>query len=225
MRASIVSFILCGLIGLGASASSYFDAPHEFPDLFLSTEQRTKPALSANELNERQVLINNALASVYQRLTIPLIQNDGQVHNTRVFPYLQKLAEENAQGEFKIFAAGGVVRSSIAFLYAEMYKQWLEDPQFDSTSFLKNFAQEDADLPGLQVRGIGSDFDILIQDPTGQNGKLKEEILEVINSAETQFGLTSFKDDLKKTMVTLGDVKGYSEQMARATAQGGSTLD
>lgn len=225
MKASIISLIVCGLISLTASAASYFNAPQEFPDLFLSIEQRANPTLTARDLSQRQVLMNNALASVYQRLTVPLVQNDGQLHNTRIFPYLQKLAEEKAQGEFKIFAAGGVVRSSIAFLYAEMYQQWLQDPQFDSTSFLKNFAQQDTDLPGLQVRGIGSDFDILIQDPSGENGQLKEEILAVINSAETQFGLTTFKDDLKKTMVTIGDVKGYSEQMARATAQGGSTLD
>lgn len=212
-------------------AAQYFDARTEFPVLFFDAEERSKiENLSEAKVSEKVQLMEKAVGSILNRMTMPIVDSAGEIQSVRLIPYINEYALEKSAGDLKLHAAGGVVRSTIAYVYAEMYKEWLNQKDtFNPGFFLAQMASEKGDIPSLNVRGIGSDFDILYEikngKPAANYSKIVEDILNIINSTETKLNLFDYKDDLKKTLLTVGDLKEINQQIKRATSQGGSTLD
>ncbi len=117
-----------------------------------------------------------------------------------------------------------------AFVGSTIYGQILTKEDVDGHAHNYWYGK---DLAALKALGVGSDYDILIDFPAGFSGnkdQVIKDITDFINSAERYLGLRGDQNELKKSIVPLGDVNDYQKQFGNegyqsAVNQGGSTLD
>ena len=208
--------------------------------------------------NHALYLINRAMHSIIPRLEVPYVNsNTGKMVNKGFFESIQQLVDQKAPGS-KVYIAGGMVRSLLSYIYKKIYnadmreqanlRRPLDDREterlieetFDriingKRHYGRDLFKEDESpksLSTLKALGVGSDYDILIDFPNdfAKKEAVIDEVTNFINSAERQLGLRNNKDELKKSIVPVGDVKDYQEQFGvegdqSAVRQGGSTLD
>jgi len=198
----------------------------EFPNYFLSERYRNVPIdqIPPQEITRAKGRLEKALASVFRRLTLPMVPDGAQAaQNVRYFDYLGgKLGAIDANA--KLLASGGVVRSGISYIYEQLNEGAGKKPPVSANVVLQNIIKATEDLPGYHVRGVGSDFDALLIAEKNSSA-LKQEVLRLTNSAETKYEMTQRPGDLKRSLFAVGDVKNYAEQIARSTRQGGATID
>jgi hypothetical protein len=221
--------LLISISGWGAepTLSQPFDASKEFPNLFLPTEFRNRASseIPHEVLKKQHALLDQALGSVFERLVVPIVpEGESSVKQVRYFPYLRGRLLQVDPG-MKLYASGGVVRTAISYLYDEVYQELERDPQKDPSQVLEEIAHSKQDLPAIRVRGIGSDFDMLVQSSNGKTGELQTLATQITNSASHTLDAKLDNYALKNTFFTLGDVRDYDSQIERSTRQGGSTVD
>jgi len=200
-----------------------FNKGEEFPSFFLPQAYRNVPAdkVPAEVVAASRVKMEQALASVFKRLTIPIVpEGEAGVRQVRYFEYVQ----DKVGGDVHIMPSGGVVRSSIGYLYNEIYDGMNRVPTLSPEEVLERIINEKADLPGFSIRGIGSDFDVLVKGPDAAVEKAIGIITTITNSAETHYGARE-SSGMKRALFTVGDVKKYEEQIGLSTRQGGATVD
>jgi hypothetical protein len=165
------------------------------------------------------------MGSVFDRLVLPVVKpGASRATLVRYFPHVR--AQVGAISKTaKVYASGGVVRAAISYLYAEMYEGVHRIPPAPPEETLQRIINSKDDLPGIELRGVGADFDILIADAGEDFQKCSDAVLRTTNSTETHYGARNEQGGLKRTIYTVGDVKEYVEQTNRASRQGGSTLD
>ncbi len=200
-----------------------FNVQTEFPNYFLARQWRGKrpDGIPQNILNEAQLNLEAALASIFNRLTVPVVTAGGELQNARYFDYLRS----HLNPKVKVMPSGGVVRSVVSYVYAVLYRRMQANPNLDPNQILKEIADEKGDLLGFTVRGVGSDFDVLVDGPEDLTGEAINKITEITNSAETKYDARAMKGDHKRSIFTVGDTKPYDEQIGLATRQGGSVVD
>ena len=102
----------------------YFDQAHEFPNLFLpeAYSNRAPHEVPESVTREAQVLLEQALGSIFDRLEAPIVEGEtGEIKKVRYFTYLG-IELRKIDPKIKIYPSGGVVRSAIGYLYDEMYR-------------------------------------------------------------------------------------------------------
>jgi hypothetical protein len=209
-----------------SAGESYFNSS-EFRNFFLPQEFRETPSeqIPKQVIVDAEKKLEKALSSVFERLTVPLVLA-GEEKPTSV-RYLKYLTEElkKIDPNVKVRPSGGVVRSAIGYIYSEMLEGLNKNPSVSAETTLANIINEKSDLPGIKVRGVGSDFDVLLEHSGNKLWELKKRAAEITNSAETQFGMRNLKGGFKRSVFTVGDIKDYHEQTGRSTKQGGATID
>jgi hypothetical protein len=191
------------------SPHPYFDLTKEFPNYFSETTRE-----------ELEV----ALGSIFDRLEVPVVI-EGKLQSARYFDQIQKELE-SVDPTAEVVPSGGVVRAVISHIYEQLHMARATNPHLTTTQFLKNISQGNAGIPAYEVRGIGSDFDLLLYkfDPA-KSKTLRELVEKLTNSSESKFDMRYAKSTYKRAFFTVGDIKEYEAQIKRATAQGGCDLD
>lgn len=206
--------------------SGLFDLSHEFPNFFLPAQYRGLPRneVPPAVIQHSRELLEAALNSIFNRLTVPIFK-DGQYVSVPYFEYLHTEIHK-IDPTAEIAPSGGVVRSAISFIYAELYRELEKNPAANPEEVLKQLAQATEALPAHRIRGVGSDFDTLLMrfDPLKLTA-LKDLATRLTNSAETAAGMTNSRHAGKRAFFTIADFKVYAEQISRSTGQGGSDVD
>ena len=135
----------------------------------------------------------------------------------------------------------GVLRSLFAHLYSELATKTKNHPGKSPQEILDEIAESKEPLIGFEIRGLGSDFDVLVKvskEPKHQTFEtIKEKVAEITSSTEQFLNLSG--DDkldkaLKRSLVPIVDVKSLERigstveedsQIDRAARQGGATID
>lgn len=222
----VLVLVLCFAGGI-ASAEREFDQPREFPNYFLPEAHRnTAPSsIPATVVEKSKMRIEKALQSILRRTTVPIVrEGETQAKMVRYFDYLSTELAKIDPG-VKLLPSGGVVRSAIGYLYAEIAQGLRKTPPVSAEETLRHIAEDSNDFPGYQMRGIGSDFDVLLAGETNVFEQLQQRSLQITNSAEAHYGFRDVEGGLKRSLFTVGDVKQYDEQIQRSTNQGGATID
>lgn len=178
----------------------------EFPNLFLPAEYREmRPELVPESVIMRsQELLNAALASLFDRLVLPLVpEGQSTPALTRYFPYMrdQVLAVDPSA---RIYASGGVVRSAISYLYDLIYQSYLSDPSVTPEEVLYRFIHDSRDIPAIRVRGVGSDFDLLVTS---------------MNQASDVIFKTTYLTDSAATWVKVNSMQKSNSPLVKAVAR------
>jgi hypothetical protein len=206
--------------------SQYFDRQREFPNYFLPERLRSLSLEQIPELEiaRSQALIEAALNSVFERMTVPIQRTaGGKIEPVRILSYLQAEVDLIDRGAH-VIPSGGVVRSGVGFLYHEIRKGVAKGVAPETT--LGNITRATNDIPGHRIRGVASDFDLLLLSAAKQQSQIIDRLAKVLNSAESATGMQhSEGGGLKRSLFTIADVKDYEKQTTRAAKQGGSTLD
>ena len=215
-----------------------FSQEEEFPRFLLPRAYRNKAPdkIPAAVLAEVRKHFDAAIASILRRTTVPIIrQGESAPTSVKYFEFIQSsleklLIEKGAPAQVEVLASGGVVRSAIGLLYFEAYNAMTANPNLDTVDFLKMMASSTEPVSSLRVRGVGSDWDVLLRNyPEGWFGALQARVLEITNSAEDQTGMrytaSRDQDTIKRSVFAVADVKDYAQQTTRSTRQGGSSID
>jgi hypothetical protein len=208
----------------------YFSQSKEFPNYFLSEKYRTPGAVSPEDLKKEisrvKNLLEDATHNILMKMTVPIATGENkEVQMVDYFSYLPKEIEA-IDKTAKLMPSGGVVRSVIGYEYKEMFDGMHRNPPVSPEETLKRLASKSSEsIPAYKVRGVGSDFDVLIQGDPDKFEAVKKRVEEITNSAESKFGARGIRGDFKRSLFTIGDVKGYDGQIARSTNQGGATTD
>ena len=210
-----------------AELTATFEIEKEFPNYFLPEQYRTlEPAqVPDSVVFEQERKLNAALQSLFERLTIPIVR-DGETKPSMV-RYFEHLEGElrKIDPSVNVRPSGGVVRSAIGYLYAEMYEGARQRPPIRPDDVFQRIIDGKDDVPGHTLRGIGSDFDVLLLSEPRFFDKLQKRAAQITNSVETLYKAREFKGGIKRSVFTVGDVKQYDEQTQRSTRQGGATID
>ncbi len=218
-----------------APYASHFDQEREFPKYFLPKEHRGSPAaeIPSDVVRQQAGLLAKAVASILRRVTLPVVPaGSSDAVMVRYFEYISPILKGQAAAELEIMASGGVVRTAIGYLYHLIHQRAVSDPEVSAEKVLREVLADTRDLSGLHVRGVGSDWDMLLRLPAelgaGKDalmGKLQAAALGVANSAEQNYGMREEEGAVKRGIFAVGDVKDYDQQTARSSGQGGSTID
>lgn len=202
----------------------------EFPNFF-----------SCLNVLEAKELLKDSVQSILSRSQIPHIWQN-TLSTEDFFNKINQITKKHSS-ETTVYISGGVVRSLLGYIYQKLYKTYLEDKNslkiknYDEIwvrqTFLEKIIQSQKHLSLLNVFGIGSDFDLLIDSSDSEENQqvIQNQLKDFINSAETFFGLKDNMFELKKSIVPIADVKKYESQLGstpsyhNAVYQGGSTLD
>jgi hypothetical protein len=208
--------------------SGRFD-PDEFPSLFLALSRgadrlNVDPAsLSPEEMKRIRGLVEQAIEAVLYRLTVPVTLPGGETRMERfldvVLPPVLRLDPEATP-----FVSAGVVRATIAFIHDQMQRGLHERTPKTPEETLHSLISGAADLPSLDVRGVGSDIDFFLRSKSARIKDLSAAVIEALNSAQNENG-GRLSGDVGKSIFAVGDVKDYDEQTARSVKQGGCTAD
>jgi hypothetical protein len=239
-RSEIFSTRMCRFLAVGRKLGVFllataafstqaepFSVQKEFPNYFLPAEYRQVPPdqVPPTVADKAVEQINRALNSIFHRLTIPVVPA-GEKHPrmVRYFEYLQaELSKTDPKVE--VLPSGGVVRSAIGYLYAEILEGMSGQPPLSPEQVLKKIIEDTEDIAGHKIRGVGSDFDVLLKHSGTHFRSLQKQAAEITNSAETLYEARQFAGGLKRSLFTVGDVKDYEEQTRRSTSQGGAAVD
>lgn len=198
----------------------------EFANYFLPVQYRglDPSQIPHSVIAESRRLVEAAMASVYSRLTVPIVTNSKEKAKLiRYFPFI-KSELKKIDPDVKVLPSGGVVRFVLTYLYDEARKMELTGQQ-SAQDVLKKIAYSDQfDIQAANMRGVGGDLDVFL---ISKNHflSLKNRLLEITNSAEAEYGFTGSDHEAKRAFFTVGDSKDYNEQTQRSTNQGGSTID
>jgi nitrogen fixation protein FixH len=225
----LLRVLLGAALALGGtfSLTQPFDSSKEFPNYFLPEQYRGRPGseVPADILKKQRELLDQAMGSVFERLVVPIVPEGEQtVRQVRYFPYLKQRLMKLDPG-MKLYASGGVVRTAMSYLYDELFQALEKDPKKDPSKVLEEIAHRKEDLPAIRVRGIGSDFDMLVQSSNGKANELRAMAEHITNSASTATNAKINNYSVKNSFFTLGDVRDYDSQIERSTRQGGSVVD
>jgi predicted transcriptional regulator len=225
----LLKVLLSAALALGGtfSLTQPFDSSKEFPNYFLPEQYRGRPGseVPADVLKKQRELLDQAMGSVFERLVVPIVPEGEQtVRQVRYFPYLRERLIKLDPG-MKLYASGGVVRTAMSYLYDELFQALEKDPKKDPSKVLEEIAHRKEDLPAIRVRGIGSDFDMLVQSSNGKANELRAMAEQITNSASASTNAKIDNYAVKNSFFTLGDVRDYDSQIERSTRQGGSVVD
>lgn len=202
-----------------------FNASVEFPNFFLPKKYRGVPVdqIPKAVIERYSALAEKALVSISNRVTINVVTDAG-IENKRIFPYLQEmLSKKNLPIE--VMPAGGLVRGENTYLYDRLKQAGADDP----AKLLKSIIRESDDISIFNIKGFGSDFDVLYKNKHGlsksQLDKANDLITYTLNGVEEKLGLSGFAGEEKRIFVTVGDVKSYEDQITRSVNQGGALTD
>ena len=221
----IIYLILTFSLSLNAQNGeySYFDQQVEAPNLFLQEEHRTiKPdEIPAQVLEDKKALVNEVLENIFSHLVLPIVGEDGEMKNRRYFQYLQ----DNLDQEVKVLPSGGVLRSALSYIYQQLFNEFERNPDLNVDVFLKKMANQTESISSFDIRGVGSDFDVLLQGPEDKVGDAIHQVKQITNSAEYKFKLEGVRTNAKRNLFAVGDAKKYYQQIERSTKQGGASID
>ncbi|MGE0526268.1 MAG: hypothetical protein AB7P49_04325 [Bdellovibrionales bacterium] len=202
-----------------------FERRREFPNYFLPPEWRFVDPDSVPEpvIRESIQLLEGVVQHHMQHLTIPISTSPGHYNEVRYFDEIENMLPAGVG----VLPASGVVRADIGTIYARLYDRLNGNPTADARPLLRRMAVagRGQDLQAIEVRGIGSDFDLLLRGDSSRFQYVADAILRITNSAENGAGLRNEESEAKRTIFAVGDVKPYDEQILLATSQGGSTID
>ncbi|MBK7844332.1 MAG: hypothetical protein IPJ71_11650 [Bdellovibrionales bacterium] len=206
-------------------SSLYFDIKQEFPNYFLPAAFREGPPESVPPavVDQSRRQLERTLTSIFGRLLVPVVGSDGKLSNVRYFDFLRSQVDQRVS----VMPSGGVVRSAIGYVYARLYNQLQQDAKQNPLKILEEIAKELKDIPGYEIRGVGSDFDILVDGPKDLLAESIQKIQAITNSAINQFESNGQRTThvAQRSVFTIGDVKVYGDQITLSTNQGGSTVD
>ncbi|MEW6056170.1 MAG: hypothetical protein AB1540_06115 [Bdellovibrionota bacterium] len=236
-RGFLIAFFTLLLLSTAHAQHKVFEGLAEFPNYFLSKEFR---ALSLdeierlptaartryeNEVKQVREQLAKTLTSIFNRVTVPLVPiGSNKPKMLRYFPYLTGELRK-IDPTVKVMPSGGVVRAALSYLYKELYDRNERGIEVNLIEFLKQIEKDSKDLPGIEIRGVGSDFDILVETASGMLDKVKGKATNITNSAEEAYEFVNERGGLKRSLFVIGDVKEYGAQTDLSTRQGGSTLD
>ena len=206
--------------------SRRFNGRAEFPNLLLPREHRDKAPQDVPQevVDLIQGKIDAVLGSWFSRAELAIW--DQQIKGfkkVRYFVEADRLAK-SIDPAARVLPSAGVVRAAIGRIYQRLNRSWETDRErFDPVTLLDAMAAEKGAIAMADIRGSGSDLDVLV-DGT-ENPKVNEAITKMTNSSETSSGLRDSKAAFKRMIFSIGDTHFYDEQIGRATAQGGLTLD
>lgn len=166
---------------LSSVLSHEFVSPLEFPNLFLPAKYREQPPEKIPEsvIARSQDLLNAAIGSLFDRLVLPVVpEGQSKPKLTRYFPYMRDQIHV-IDPSARLYANGGVVRSGISYLYDLIYQAYLNNPSITSEEVLNQFIHDPRDLPAIRVRGVGSDFDLLVTSINMTSNKISDVIRKV----------------------------------------------
>ena len=225
-----ITLLLTGIRGQSSSSrpnatlsSTFFDRQAEFPNYFLPEAYRNTPAdkIPPAVVAQAKDKLTRAMSSIFRR-TIIAIEENGKIVSKRYYGEIGKIASE-LDPAARIMPSGGVVRASLGYLYEEIHAAAGKGIPAEQT--LEQIINAKNDISGLDVRGVGSDIDILIDSPAGKSGEMISRMERVLNSAREAQGIPTDVDLLQNTLFPKADVLDYQKQMSEAVVQGGSTLD
>jgi hypothetical protein len=206
-------------------SSPYFDIKQEFPNYFIPAAFREGPPESVPPavVDQSRRQLERALSSIFRRLLVPVVGSDGKLNNVRYFDFLRGQVDQRVS----VMPSGGVVRSAIGYVYARLYNQLQQDEKQDPLKILEEIAKDLKDIPGYEIRGVGSDFDVLVDGPKDLLAEAIQKIQAITNSAINQFESNGQRTThvAQRAVFTIGDVKVYGDQITLSTNQGGSTVD
>lgn len=209
---AIISFFIAILLSGSAFGT--------FPNYFLR-------AIQTEQISEAELttMIDEAFASIIERVEIPYVADNGNI-TTKGFFRALNIKAKKIDPKARIYISGGVVRSILGLIYHDLYEAKKQSETESTRSVLESFSQPDKILLSLSVLGIGSDLDLLvISNDIETENQLLHDITKFINSAEASANIRQTKSKFKHSIVPIGDVKLYQKQLDRAVAQGGSDLD
>ncbi len=213
------------------AAKYYFNQSQEFPNLFLPEIYRHMPPdqVPRDVVLASRELVEKAFQSVLNRtawkMTLP---GEEKSRDMNLFHYLQTAASQIDPGA-KIYPSAGLMRSMFSYLYEQMYEA-RRNGEMDSQKVLQAVIDSKAVIPSYEVRGVGSDLDVLVEakDPAKAD-QVKMKVHGIINySFAIAFGdkqLSRSSLGMARSTFLQGDVKDLGKQIARSASQGGSTLD
>ncbi len=208
----------------------FFDGPKEYPNFFLPEEyQSADPsAVPAAIVDQAHALLSRAMQSILRRTTVPVLVQDGggrKLRNVRIFDHLNREAraiDSNAE----LLPSAGVLRAALGSIYYTIKDRKRIDPKVSSETVLEEIASSSTDIPGFEIRGVGSDFDVVGRNISpALNQSVQARVRDILNSAEESSGARDIQHDLKKTFYTFADVKDLDFQLNLSAYQGGSTVD
>lgn len=218
-----------------------FDAEQAgpFPNLFLPTRLRVRTSVGESAelraaLDESRRATERALGRIFERLVVPVyLPGTSAPQAVRFFALAEKAAKEIDSGA-RVAPSGGVVRSAFGLLYEEMVRAAEKNPEsFSPLAFLDEVARgnhpmfdKNGNVMAFDVRGVGSDFDILIDCKKEALGEIQKKIgaLFADPSAE-RLDKREDPDDMNKAFFTIADLKPWAEQTERSVRQGGAATD
>lgn len=208
-------------------ALDFFDASREFPNYFIKEEFRALKwdEIPEHEANRALKRLEQALYSVFQRLTIPvMLEGRDRPVRVRYFSFAKDILGK-IDPKVKVMPSGGVVRSAIGYVYDEIAARLETGTAATADEAIAQIIGNALDIDATEVRGVGSDFDVLIKSPSGKIRELKEELSRVTNSVEQKtIGLRA-DSGAQRFLFNIADCKDYGEQIGLASRQGGSTID
>jgi hypothetical protein len=224
MRAVVVIFILSSIFsGVQALASEYsssFNRQSEFPS-YLSEGSSTERAAIKREVEE-------ILQKRFNNMTIPVPKGDNGYERVKFMDWARSEAQQlGIADRIKFYPSGGLIRNNVTEVYEQVYAEKARNPKKPVVDILRDIkARTPNEIFHTQIRGVGSDFDVLI-------GGLNEDELKKFNSTletkitkfEKSSGLMAANKSgagaLKKSFLVVPDFKDVTAQITRATGQGG----
>ena len=218
MRLAVAALFYLALCFAAFAAADPFHAAREFPNHFAALAAGD-PALASKEVQE-------TLLSLYQRVTLPLFDPASRtIRQARILPLVQEMARQ-IHPDLTIDISGGVLRSGLAYLYREGVLGLQQNPPVPFAQTLKRIKSGTEDIRALEALGLGSDFDLLIEGGTPQAQQTaSKQIKARIDETSRHLGVKTLGDAETRLWLAVGDVKPYDEQIARASSQGGSSID
>lgn len=204
-----------------------FNQAVEFPNYFLPEDfdQRSNVEQQAL-LAERRRLLENAVASVLHRLQVPVYDREIPGYRNVLYFDLARQTIREIDAKAKVLPSSGVVRSILGHLYEQMDFHRRSGQAGEPIDVLIEIARDTRPIEAVEVRGVGSDFDLLIQTESPDSFKLIRKGLEAMthhsDSPATKFWQNT---DHKHLMFVILDVKSYDAQTTRSVSEGGSSLD
>ncbi|OFZ26631.1 MAG: hypothetical protein A2381_16695 [Bdellovibrionales bacterium RIFOXYB1_FULL_37_110] len=206
---------------------SYFDQKREFPNYFLPEQYRTMALdkIPPEVITQQKELVEKALHSIFKRITLATVAEDGSIKFERYFENLEKLLKK-IDPTVRIHSAGGNVRAGMSYLYDNIQTKIVNNPQLSSSDVLKEIASDVNDINGFDVRGVGSDMDVFL---SGDQTKLKElsyAAKKYTHALEKTLNLAQLDEKgLKRSLIVRGDFKELGTQTELSSLQGGSSID
>ena len=160
--------------------STFFHREAEFPNYFLPEQYRQKPRthIPDSVLEESRDRLTRAVHSLFRRMTLTVAE-DGKIVQKRYFQEIQRIAA-SLDPAARAMPSGGVVRSVLGYLYQRVYDG--VERGVDPEDTLKGIIEAEGDIDSLNIRGIGSDMDVLVDSPGGKSAQTQEAIAKITDS-------------------------------------------